>query len=130
MGDETHGLTNQPVFLNPALRDYYLPASSPLIDKGVPIPGINDDWIGTAPDLGAIEHGMVAERLSQGPDGLTIGWRVGALGYFQLQSAADLTQPHWTAFGAPLQARRPWLQILVPIATNNGRFFRLQHVAP
>jgi len=130
VGDEAHGLTNQPVFLNPALDDYYLPANSPLRDKGVPIPGINDDSIGAAPDLGALEHGMVAEQLSRDAGGLTIHWHVGVGGWYQLQSTLDAARPSWAAVGGPIQAQGPWLRTLVPSATNNGQFFRLQHVAP
>lgn len=129
-GDETHGLTNQPIFLNPALHDYYLPAISPLIDKGIAIPGINADWIGTAPDLGAYEHGMLAERISQDAGSLTIHWHVGAGGWYQLQSTLSALQPNWSAVGSSMQAKGPWLDLSVPIMNGPGQLFRLQHVAP
>jgi hypothetical protein len=34
-------------------------SESPAIDRGVQIPGINDDYVGAAPDLGATENGLL-----------------------------------------------------------------------
>jgi hypothetical protein len=36
-------------------------SNSPAIDRGVHIPGINDDYVAAAPDLGAIESGLLFE---------------------------------------------------------------------
>jgi PKD repeat protein len=55
-GQELHGLSVAPGFASPAAGDYNLTASSPLRDQGVVIPGVNDDYEGAAPDLGAIEY--------------------------------------------------------------------------
>ena len=44
-----------PGFTAPAGFDYTLAATSGLIDKGVPLPGINNGYRGAAPDLGAYE---------------------------------------------------------------------------
>ncbi|MBN1671235.1 MAG: right-handed parallel beta-helix repeat-containing protein [Kiritimatiellae bacterium] len=54
-GQEQHGQSYAPVFVDRAGGDYRLPADSPLIDKGVAIPGINDGYTGAAPDIGAFE---------------------------------------------------------------------------
>jgi hypothetical protein len=43
--------------VDPANRDFRLKASAPAIDAGVVLPGINDGYIGAAPDLGAYEYG-------------------------------------------------------------------------
>jgi hypothetical protein len=43
-------------FIDPGNGNYRLKPSSPSIDKGVALPGINDGWI-NAPDLGAYEFG-------------------------------------------------------------------------
>lgn len=129
-GQETHGVTNRPVFLSPALRDYYLPAGSPLIDKGVFIPGINDDSIGVAPDLGALEQGMVAEKVSVGLNRVSIRWRVSPFGKYQLQYTADLGQSSWTSLGAPLQADRALLPLDDLTPADAQRFYRLQHLPP
>lgn len=55
-GQELHGFDLAPVFADASADDYTLPDGSNMIDKGVPIPGINDGYLGTAPDLGAFEH--------------------------------------------------------------------------
>jgi hypothetical protein len=52
---ELHGRSVVPGFFNAAGGDYTLDASSQLIDAGVLIPGIDDDFGGAAPDIGAFE---------------------------------------------------------------------------
>jgi hypothetical protein len=44
-----------PLFTDPSADDLSLSAASAAVDAGVLIPGINDDYQGNAPDLGAIE---------------------------------------------------------------------------
>ena len=129
-GEESHGITNQPVFLNPAAHDYYLPANSALIDKGTVIPGINDDWLGIGPDIGALEHGMEAESISVRTNGVTLDWHVGVFGNYQLQSTTNLAQATWSAVGSSIQAERSILQLTDPSPTSARRFYRLQQVAP
>jgi hypothetical protein len=55
-GQEMHGLNVVPGFANVAGGDYVLDSSSHLIDAGVVIPGINDGYVGAAPDVGAFEY--------------------------------------------------------------------------
>jgi hypothetical protein len=55
-GQELHGLSSSPGFTDSASGDYTISSGSPLIDKGLIIPGINDDYAGTAPDIGAFEN--------------------------------------------------------------------------
>jgi hypothetical protein len=55
-GQEVNGLNVDPGFVDPAAGDYSLDPASSLIDAGVRIPGINDDYAGDAPDIGAIEY--------------------------------------------------------------------------
>jgi hypothetical protein len=55
-GQELHGLNAAPGFTAPASGDYTLAGTSPLIDKGIPLPGINDGYSGSAPDIGAFER--------------------------------------------------------------------------
>ncbi|MBN1579563.1 MAG: right-handed parallel beta-helix repeat-containing protein [Anaerolineae bacterium] len=54
-GQELHGLSAAPGFVDAANNNCYLDADSPLIDRGVRLPGINDDYLGGAPDIGAFE---------------------------------------------------------------------------
>ena len=58
-GQEQHGISTLPVFMNSIAGNYAPGSGSSLIDKGVLIPGINDDYIGAAPDIGAFEAGAV-----------------------------------------------------------------------
>ncbi len=54
IGLETHGISTSNFGWDSALRPQ---SGSPLIDKGVRIPGINDSYTGSAPDIGAFEFG-------------------------------------------------------------------------
>jgi parallel beta-helix repeat protein len=56
-GQEPHGLSVEPAFVAATNGDYALDPGSDLIDAGVVIPGINDDYVGAAPDVGAYEYG-------------------------------------------------------------------------
>ena len=55
-GQETNGFNFTPGFRDPDNADYRLSPGSDLIDEGVLIPGINDQYSGNAPDLGAFEN--------------------------------------------------------------------------
>ena len=52
---EAHGISAAPAFTAPASADFSPSPSSPLVDRGLYIPGINDGYAGQAPDIGAIE---------------------------------------------------------------------------
>jgi len=54
-GLEQNGIASKPGFLSSATGDYSLAKESPLIDKAVFIPGINDGFYGDSPDIGAFE---------------------------------------------------------------------------
>jgi hypothetical protein len=56
-GLECNGYENPPGFANPIGNDFTLLSSSPNIDRGVTIAGINDGYVGKAPDVGAYEFG-------------------------------------------------------------------------
>jgi hypothetical protein len=55
-GQEQHGLNAVPGFVDAASGDYTLSGGSPLVDAGLLIPGINADFSGEAPDMGAFEY--------------------------------------------------------------------------
>ncbi len=55
-GYERHGISADPMFTAPEKGDFRPLAGSPLIDAGVHIPGINDDYDGAAPDIGSQEY--------------------------------------------------------------------------
>ena len=56
-GLECNGYENPPGFVNPLVNDFTLLSSSPNRDRGVVIAGINDGYVGSAPDVGAYEFG-------------------------------------------------------------------------
>ncbi len=56
-GQEMHGITTSDFAWDAELRPL---AGSPLIDAGVVIPGVNDGYSGSAPDIGAFEAGAAS----------------------------------------------------------------------
>lgn len=50
-----HDVNTDPKFVSLATNDYHLQADSPLIDAGLAIAGINDGYLGDAPDIGRYE---------------------------------------------------------------------------
>jgi hypothetical protein len=71
-GQELHGLNALPGFTDVASGDYTLTDSSELIDAGLVIPGINDDYLGSAPDIGAFEYEGFGFTLSATPNRVAI----------------------------------------------------------
>lgn len=55
---ECNGYESLPGLADPARGDFTLQPTSLNIDRGVAIPGINDGFVGDAPDLGAFEYGV------------------------------------------------------------------------
>jgi hypothetical protein len=55
---ECSGYEEAPGFVNPDGGDFTLLPSSPNVDRGAVIPGINDAFEGNAPDVGAYESGF------------------------------------------------------------------------
>ena len=60
-GLECNGYEDPPGLTNPSGGDFTLLSSSPNIDRGVVIPGINDNFTGNAPDIGAFESTFVLD---------------------------------------------------------------------
>jgi hypothetical protein len=50
-----NGYNLSPGFRDPTGGDYHLTTNSDMVDAGLIIPGINDSFLGIAPDLGAFE---------------------------------------------------------------------------
>ena len=48
--------------------DVRLRAGSPAIDAGIALPGFNDGFVGSAPDLGAFEFGSAAPHYGPRPE--------------------------------------------------------------
>jgi len=71
-GQELNGFNLEPGFANPTGADYSLDPASNLIDVGLLIPGINHDFVGTAPDIGTFEYQGSAFTLEVNPTTQTI----------------------------------------------------------
>lgn len=130
VGEETHAVFSAPGFLNAAARDYYLAAGSALVDRGLPIPGVNDGFLGAAPDLGAFEQGGALRGITAGPGGVIVDWQVGPFVTYQLQASSDLSQPGWQNLGSPVQAGSTSLQTVDAVPGTARKFYRLVQVAP
>ena len=55
-GQEINGRNVDPGFFDPGHENYALKPASELVNAGVPVPGINDNYSGSAPDIGAFEY--------------------------------------------------------------------------
>ncbi len=62
-GQEPNGLSAAPQLVNPAAGDFRPAPGSPLIDRGVFVPGMSDGFLGAAPDIGALEYDPVPVEL-------------------------------------------------------------------
>ena len=54
-GYNPHGIGTAAPYVDPAVSDFSLPSNTMLHDRGILIPGINDDYLGNAPDIGRYE---------------------------------------------------------------------------
>jgi hypothetical protein len=125
-GQERHGLATEPRFAGPG--DFRLRADSPLIDRGVLIPGINEGFHGAAPDLGAFESEVASEvpRLSivwEPPIGARISWP-SAAGGFVLQRNTVPAPTGWTPAAELVTDNGALKSVLISPAVGIG-FYRL-----
>ena len=96
---ECNGNENPPGFANPAGGDFTLLASSPNIDRGILLPGINDNFVGNAPDAGAYEFSfdpppsvLSSVRLDSNPTGAdTVNFK---LTFSEPVTGVDLKPPY------------------------------------
>jgi parallel beta-helix repeat protein len=56
VSQEIHGIVAAPAFVAPTSADFTPSSASPLLDRALHIPGINDGYAGAGPDIGAIER--------------------------------------------------------------------------
>jgi hypothetical protein len=47
------------------ITDPMEPAPNPALDRGVRLPGFNDDFVGAGPDIGAFENGLPPLRFGR-----------------------------------------------------------------
>jgi chitodextrinase len=113
-GQELQGLSVEPEFVNPETGDFGLMAGSALIDAGVLLPGINDDYVGDGPDIGAHEYipdgdttpptvptGLTAAAISSTQ--INLSWtastdNVGVTGYRIYRNGGQITTTSGTSY--------------------------------
>jgi len=64
--DLRYNLYTNPSYVNAVNRNFQLQASSPAIDAGTVVPGVTDGYLGSAPDMGALEYGAADWTSSAG----------------------------------------------------------------
>ncbi len=103
-GQELQGLSAPPQLVSPATGNFMPAPGSPLIDRGLAIPGINDGFGGSAPDVGAVETAGLPE-LSAGDVALIEGTGTATLFSFPVTLGAPSAQPVTVAYSTvPLSA--------------------------
>jgi hypothetical protein len=76
-GQEVHALNTNPGYTDSTNGDYTLDSGSPLIDAGLIIPGINQGYNGSAPDIGAFEFEPSLElHGTAGDQTISLSWTV------------------------------------------------------
>lgn len=123
---ESHSVYAAPAFVDAAGGDYHLTALSPAIDKGIVIPGFNDGYFGTAPDMGAFEFsaGTPCRVVVTGTN--FIGqWSPLSGPTHRLQYTTNLVTPSWTNTGAVLTSANGVVSFTNNMGTDAVRVYRL-----
>ena len=124
-GGEEHAVTGVPSFADWKRGDFRLAEGSPGIDQGCVLPGVNDGFVGRAPDMGAFERGedeTVAFPFRPGgvsalPIRLLLERRPGSTaraGEMELRVPATAGK-RWTAIPSD-----PWLRCTPPAGEISG----------
>jgi len=66
-GSESHGIKGEPVYESAADGRLWLAPGTPGHDAALPIPNFNDNFIGKAPDIGAVETGSTEPKPATWP---------------------------------------------------------------
>ncbi|HEY5911966.1 MAG TPA: right-handed parallel beta-helix repeat-containing protein [Verrucomicrobiae bacterium] len=126
---EGHGLALDPRFLSPG--NTRLRSDSPLIDCGLRIPGVNDNFLGSAPDIGAFEASSAPMALSlvYANGVVETTWTVAPGSSWQLEFSPGLVPPGWIKAGEIGQAVGEHLVLSHTNAAASG-FYRLRAAEP
>jgi hypothetical protein len=128
-GQERHGLSVEPRF--EGRGDFRLRPHSPLIDRGVRIPGLNDQFLGAAPDIGAFEMAAApfASSIAIALGVVETRWEVPPDTRWQLEFNPSLGPPTWSGLGDGIQAAERLLILRHTNAATSG-FYRLRSAGP
>jgi parallel beta-helix repeat protein len=123
-GREIHGLAVNPGFSDTVAGDFRLRTGSPLIDRGVLIPGVNEDYVGRAPDIGAFEFRHSACGLSRSNSTLFSTWTAISGMVYRLQHREDMRAGTWTNL-SPAVTARSWTVVFSNAPPAGRGFYRL-----
>jgi hypothetical protein len=119
-GQETHGIAGDPKFAGSSAADFHLSEGSPLVDKGVAVPNINDGFAGKGPDTGCFEYGSsgTVSVLNPGRPYRALTARMDPTGRITLQLTGVRTASPISVQVFTLEGRRIYSGV---VHTSNGR---------
>jgi hypothetical protein len=92
------------------------------------IPGINNAFLGDAPDIGAFEQGMKAVSVAVKDGTLTTRWKVSPGQIYEWQHATNLTTAPWS-FSGTITALVSVIEFSSPAPAAPQSFYRLRRGA-
>lgn len=129
-GQEMKGLSEDPLFVDSPGGVITLHPDSPMIDAGVRIPGVNDHFLGTAPDMGASEFALSPEGITREQLGIATSWLVSQGSTYQLERSANLQTGAWIALGEPFVASGSRITRMDTAPPVGKAFYRLVLILP
>ncbi len=133
-GQLQNGLASPPEFGDQDSGDFTLQATSPLIDRGVLIPGFNDAFLGEAPDMGAFEFEppppaaplpALVERVRVEEGNLRLRFHGGPGQQYLIRSARSLSHPiAWSRSHGVFEAGNDGAFEVVDFISGEARFYR------
>ena len=132
-GQEPNGIAVSPEFTDGVPQDYTLKSSSPLVDRGVLIPGFNDLFSGDAPDIGALEYQTptpvrlpaFVQSVSLEGENVRLHFVGGAMQQYLIRSTASLVEPIvWTRSHGVFEAGDEGEFDMVDFISGEARFYR------
>jgi hypothetical protein len=129
-GQETNSVAVDPRWVSPAAKDFRLRPSSPCLDAGAAIPGVNDGSRGKAPDIGPFEFdgSSVVIDLSRTTNGTVVSWEALSNAVYQLQATSTLTETDWSDVGGAVTALTANMHVEDPDTTLSLRCYRVNLV--
>jgi hypothetical protein len=127
---ETNGLSIDPHFVDSPNKILTLRPNSPLIDAGVRIPGVNENFLGESPDIGVSEFALSPQTISISEEGILTSWFVTPGSTYQLERSTDLKPRTWLALGEPFVPLEISPPLLDPSPPDGKAFYRLVQLLP
>ncbi len=123
-GQEEHGLAFDPEFVDVSVSNYHLQAGSPLIGRGEVIPGINHDYVGKGPDIGAKEFVQYVSGMTFTNHRLISDWQVVSGSLYEVQCSSGMLYAAWQSWSNMMATNSVLCVEDLPL-TNERAFYRL-----